>query len=92
MERHGACRPNAAICSEKRSREFRVCCVKNVHASFEFVSELSKANSLPEVMQIQIEFVQAQFNSFSKQLKALGDSYTKVIKEVKKDHEEAREY
>jgi len=58
--------------------------VKNVHASFEFVSKLSKAKSLPEVMQIQFEFVQTQFDSFSKQLKALGDSYTKVIKDVEK--------
>ena len=40
-------------------------------------------------MQIQFEFVQTQFNSFSKQLKALGDSYTKVINEVEKKREEA---
>jgi Phasin protein len=57
---------------------------KNVHASFEFVSQLSKAKSFPEVMQIQIQFVQAQFNLFSKQLKVLGDSYTKAIKDVEK--------
>lgn len=57
---------------------------KNVHAGFEFVSQLSKAKSFLEVMQIQIEFVQAQLDSFSKQLKMLGDSYARAIKDVEK--------
>jgi Phasin protein len=57
---------------------------KNVHAEFEFVLQLSKAKSFPEVTQIQIEFMQAQFSSFSKQLKALGDNYTKAIKDADK--------
>jgi hypothetical protein len=57
---------------------------KNAHASFEFVSKLSKAKSLTEAMEIQIEFMQAQFNSFLKQIKAIGESYTKIMKDVEK--------
>jgi hypothetical protein len=56
----------------------------NVRASFEFVLKVSKAKSVPEVIQIQTEFMQAQFNSFSGQLKVLAHNYTEVVKDVEK--------
>ena len=58
---------------------------KNIRSTFEFVSKLSKAKSLPEVMQIQTEFMQSQFHAFSEQLMALGNSYAKVLKDAEKD-------
>jgi len=57
---------------------------KNIRSALEFVSKLSKAKSLPEVMQIQTEFMQSQFNAFSEQLRALGDSFTKAVKDAEK--------
>jgi Phasin protein len=58
--------------------------VKNVHAAFEFVDKLSKAKDVNDAMKIQSEFVQTQLNSFSEQLKTLGQSYTKAASDAAK--------
>jgi len=51
---------------------------KNITAAHEFVTKLSKAKDLQEVIQIQTEFMQMQLNAFGEQAKSLGDTFTKV--------------
>ena len=50
---------------------------KNIRSALEFVSKLSKAKSLPEVMQIQTEFMQSQFSALGEQTRTLGEAYAR---------------
>ena len=52
---------------------------KNIAAAHEFVTKLSKAKDLQEVIQVQTEFMQMQLNAFGEQAKSLGDTFTKVV-------------
>ena len=57
---------------------------KNISAYTECVGKLSQAKSFPEVIQIQIEFMQTQWNSFTEQARSLGEAYTKAVTGVLK--------
>ena len=57
---------------------------KNITASTEYIHKLSQAKSLPEVFQIQIEFMQAQMNRFVEQARSLGEAYDKAATEATK--------
>ena len=56
----------------------------NVTATHECMKQLSQAKDFQEAFQIQSEFMQKQFNSFSEQAKSLGEVYTKVATEASK--------
>jgi hypothetical protein len=51
---------------------------KNIASAHEFVHRLSQAKDLQDVIQIQAEFMQGQFNAFGEQAKSLGETLTKV--------------
>jgi hypothetical protein len=51
---------------------------KNIASAHEFVHRLSQAKDLQDVVQIQTEFMQGQFNAFGEQAKSLGETLTKV--------------
>jgi hypothetical protein len=56
---------------------------KNISASTEYLHKLSQAKSFPEVFQIQTEFMQTQWNSFTEQARSLGEAYTKAATVLK---------
>ncbi len=51
---------------------------KNIAAAQEYVNKLSQAKDLQDVVRIQIEFMQMQFNAFGEQTKSLGEAFTKA--------------
>ena len=51
---------------------------QNISASTEYLHKLSQAKSFPEVFQIQTEFMQTQWNSFTEQTRSLCEAYTKA--------------
>ena len=57
---------------------------KNITASTEYIHKLSQAKSLPEVFQIQTEFMQAQMNRFAEQARSLGEAYNKAAMDATK--------
>ena len=57
---------------------------KNIIASTEYIHKLSQAKSLPEVFQIQTEFMQAQMNRFAEQARSLGEAYNKAATDATK--------
>ena len=57
---------------------------QNVTAAFAFVQKLSQAKSFQDVVKIQIEFMNAQLNSFNDQAKIIGEIYTKAATAVAK--------
>jgi hypothetical protein len=57
---------------------------KNIAATNEYVLRLSQAKDLHEVIRIQTEFVQAQFNAFGEQTKSLAETFTKPATEAVK--------
>ena len=57
---------------------------QNVNAAFTFAQKLSQAKTLQEVIEIQTEFTQTQFNAFKEQAKDLGAAYTESAKGTKK--------
>ena len=52
---------------------------QNISASTEYLHKLSQAKSFPEVFQIQTEFMQTQWNSFTEQARSIGEAYTKAV-------------
>jgi len=57
---------------------------KNIAATNEYVNKLSLAKDLQEVIRIQTEFVQTQFNAFGEQTKSLAETFTKASTEAVK--------
>ena len=51
---------------------------KNIAAAQEYVSKLSQAMDFQDIIRIQTEFMQAQFNAFSEQTKGLSDAFAKA--------------
>jgi phasin family protein len=57
----------------------------NIAATNEYVRKLSEAKDLQEVVRIQTEFVQQQFNAFGEQTKSLAEIVTKASTEAVKE-------
>ncbi len=57
---------------------------KNIAATNEYVRKLSEAKDLEEVIRIQTEFMQTQFNAFGEQTKGLAEIFTKASTEAVK--------
>ncbi len=51
---------------------------RNIAAVHEYARRLSQAKTVEEVIQIQTEFMTAQFNSLAEQTKTLGEAYMKA--------------
>jgi phasin family protein len=50
---------------------------RNIAAAQEFVHKLSQAKDLQDIIRIQTEFMQAQFEAFGEQTKGLTEAFTK---------------
>lgn len=57
---------------------------KNIAATNEYVRKLSEAKDLQEVIRIQTEFMQTQFNAFGEQTRGLAETFTKAATEAVK--------
>jgi len=57
---------------------------KNIAAGNEYVRKLSEAKDFQEVIRIQTEFMQAQFNAFGEQTRRLGEAFAKTVTETVK--------
>jgi len=57
---------------------------KNIAAANEYVRKLSEAKDFQEVIRIQTEFMQTQFNAFGEQTKSLGEAFVKTVTEAVK--------
>jgi hypothetical protein len=51
---------------------------KNIAATHQFLTEVSKAKDFGELMSLQTEFFQAQFKEFSGNLEGLGEGFAKA--------------
>jgi phasin family protein len=51
---------------------------KNVATTFEFAQKLTQAKDLQDLVRIQTEFLQTQFNSLTEQTKELSETATKA--------------
>jgi hypothetical protein len=51
---------------------------ENIEASEEFVQRLGQAKDFLDVVRIQTEYMQTQFNAFTEQSKSLTESFTKA--------------
>jgi len=56
----------------------------NIAAANEYVRKLSEAKDLQEVIRMQTEFMQAQFNTFGEQTRSLGEAFAKTVTEAVK--------
>ena len=54
----------------------------NIAATNEYVRKLGEAKDPQEVIRIQTEFVQRQFNAFGEQTKSLAEAFTKAATEA----------
>ena len=52
---------------------------KNISATQEFVTELSYAKGIQDMLRIQMEFMQAQMVAFGEQAKSLGEAHMKTV-------------
>jgi hypothetical protein len=50
---------------------------KNIAIAHEYANKLSQAKDLQDVVRIQTEFMQKQFNAFGEQTKSLGEAFAK---------------
>ena len=57
---------------------------KNIAATNVYINKLSQAKDLQEVIRIQTEFMQTQFNAFGEQTKGLAETFTKASTEAVK--------
>ena len=61
---------------------------KNIATAREYANKLSQAKDLQDVVRIQTEFMQMQFNAFGEQTKSLGEAFTKAATDaIKKPFE-----
>ena len=51
---------------------------RNVATTRDYMHKLSQAKDFREVLQIQVDFAQAQFNAFSGQARDLSEAYAKM--------------
>ena len=51
---------------------------QNITIAHECLDKLSQAKDLQDVVRIQTEFMQMQFNAFGEQTKSLGEAFTKA--------------
>ena len=58
---------------------------RNIAAANEFVRKLSEAKDIQSFWQIQTDFMQAQWKTFSEQMKDLGETVTKSVTGAFKD-------
>jgi len=54
---------------------------RNIAATNEYIRMLSEAKDFQDIIRIQTEFVQTQFNAFGEQTKSLAESFTRAAKE-----------
>lgn len=57
---------------------------KNIAAAQEYVDKLSHAKDLQDVVRIQTEFMQMQFNAFGEQTKSHGEAFAKAATDAVK--------
>ena len=57
---------------------------KNIAATHQFLTEVSKAKDFGELMSLQTEFMQTQFKEFSGNLQGLGEGYAKAASSAPK--------
>jgi hypothetical protein len=57
---------------------------KNIAATNEYINKLSQAKDLQEVIRIQTEFMQTQFNVLGEQTKSLAETFTKAATDAVK--------
>ena len=57
---------------------------KNIAATNDYINKLSQAKDLQDVVRIQTEFMQMQFNAFGEQTKSLGEAFTKAATDAVK--------
>ena len=57
---------------------------KNIATAREYANKLSQAKDLQDVVRIQTEFMQMQFNAFGEQTKSLGEAFTKAATDAVK--------
>jgi hypothetical protein len=50
----------------------------NIAAARDYMHKLSQAKDFTDVVRIQTEFIQSQFNAFGEQTKSLGEAYSKA--------------
>jgi hypothetical protein len=55
---------------------------ENIRTSREFVKQLGQAKDFLDVVRIQTEYMQRQFNAFAEQSKSLTESFTKAASSV----------
>ncbi len=60
------------------------CALARVAAANEYVRKLTEAKDFQDVIRIQTEFMQAQFNAFGEQTKSLAETFTKAATEAVK--------
>ena len=58
------------------------CTEKNIAATRDYMHSLSQAKDFTEVVRIQTEFVQSQFNAFGEQAKGVSEAYNKAAADV----------
>jgi len=57
---------------------------KNIATAREYANKLSQAKDLQDVVRIQTEFMQMQFNAFGEQTKSLGEAFAKAATDAVK--------
>ena len=57
---------------------------KNIATAHEYANKLSQAKDLQDVVRIQTEFMQMQFNAFGEQTKSLGEAFAKAATDAVK--------
>jgi hypothetical protein len=57
---------------------------KNIAATKEYVQKLSQAKYFQDIVRIQTEFMQMQFNAFGERTKGLGEAFAKAATDAVK--------
>jgi hypothetical protein len=57
---------------------------QNIHATFEYISQLTAAKDFKDVVSAQRKYMQSQFSLFSEELKAVGRTYRKIATDQRK--------
>ena len=57
---------------------------KNIATAQDYVQKLSQAKDFQDLIRIQTEFMQTQFQAFGEQTKSLGEAFTKAAAEAMK--------
>jgi len=55
---------------------------KNLSATHEFIKQLSQAKDFQDLVRLQNEYMQSQFEAIAEQTKSLGEAFTKGATEV----------